>query len=199
MMPRSTPEYFSLLSESDQVGYYTLQGQVLSLTENHRRGLRAAIFTEALELIHAWAQRGDADDWKRCLVCGLYRLGTGVAVNARQLQFLTRRCKSAINGALKLMGYATVSARGDVNPDLVCALPVLKGNTHALRQWSVRRVEPRAAGEDRAEGRADDPAAGAGTEQGGELLCQQMPGCADGPDPFGLGQDDLWLWDRFWL
>jgi hypothetical protein len=36
------------------------------------------------------------------------------------------------------MGYVMVSARGDINPELVDALPNLRGNTHELRQWSVR-------------------------------------------------------------
>jgi hypothetical protein len=186
-MPRNTPEYFQLLTESDQLGYHTLQREVLSLTENHRRGLRAAIFTEALDLVRAWAQRGDADDWKRCLVCGLFHLNARVAVNARQLAFLTGRCKSAVNGALKLMRYVTVSARGDVNPDLVCALPILKGNTPALRQWSVRRREAQAAGKSRTDAAL----------QSTEALWQEMEPNMDGSDNLWLWQDDAWSWDRF--
>jgi hypothetical protein len=37
-----------------------------------------------------------------------------------------------------LMNYIIVSARGDINPELVNALPGLRGKTHELRQWSVR-------------------------------------------------------------
>jgi hypothetical protein len=192
-MPRSSPEYFSLLGETDQLGYSTLQGQILSLTENHHRGLRTAIFTEALGLIRAWAQRGDADDWRRCIVCGLCYLTAEVAVNAHQLQLLTRRCKSAINGALKLMGYVTVSARGDVNPDLVRALPALKGNVHALRQWSVRRPDAQA----RADG--GDGAAAGGAQGGAQTQWQEMPPDAEGSDNCGQGQDEAWMWDRFLL
>jgi hypothetical protein len=138
-MPKNFPDYFSILSESDQSGYFALQAQVSSLCENRRRGQRVPTFIEILELIHRWAQRDDPDDWKRCLVCGLYYLPSGVAVNSHQLRFLTGKCKSAINGALKMIGLTTVSARGDVNPDLVKALPALQGKTHAMRQWSVRR------------------------------------------------------------
>jgi hypothetical protein len=179
-----------LLSDSDQLGYYTLQGQILSLTESHHRGLRAAIFTEALGLVRTWAQRGDPDDWKRCLVCGLYYLNAGVAVNAHQLQFLTRRCKSAINGALKLMGYITISARGDVNPDLVCALPILKGNTRALRQWSVRRADVHVA----KECRRGDATPTSGGQHGTETPLEEIVAY---PENFGQGQDDPWSWDRF--
>jgi hypothetical protein len=65
-MGKSLPDYFSMLSESDQSGYFTLQAQISSLAEKLQRGQRASIFVETLELIHSWAQRGDPDDWKRC-------------------------------------------------------------------------------------------------------------------------------------
>jgi hypothetical protein len=42
------------------------------------------------------------------------------------------------------MGYVTVSARGYVNPEFVNAFPILHGKTHAMRQWSVRRLEDKA-------------------------------------------------------
>jgi hypothetical protein len=138
-MPKSIPEYFSLLNESDQAGYSTLQIEIRSLSEKYRRGLRVPQFAETLAKIRAWAQRCEPDDWKRCLVCGLYYLSSGIAVNSHQLKFLTKTCKSAINGTLRILGYTTVSARGDVNADLVAAFPFLQGKTHALRQWSLRR------------------------------------------------------------
>jgi hypothetical protein len=90
-------------------------------------------------MIHSWAQRGDGDDWRRCCVCGLFYLQCGIAVNSHQLNCLTDRCKSSINGGLKKLDFETISARGDMNPELVGLLPNLKGNTHELRQWSVRK------------------------------------------------------------
>jgi hypothetical protein len=39
-----------------------------------------------------------------------------------------------------MMGYSTIAARGDIIPELVEALPNLKGKTHDLRLWSVRRA-----------------------------------------------------------
>jgi hypothetical protein len=49
------------------------------------------------------------------------------------------KCKSSINGALKLLGYATIVPRGDISPELVEALPNLRGKIRDLRQWSIRR------------------------------------------------------------
>jgi hypothetical protein len=138
-MKRRTPKFFSLLSDADKSGYFNLQQQLLLLTEHRRRGHRLETILDCFRMIHSWAQRGDGDDWRRCCVCGLFYLQCGIAVNSHQLNSLTDRCKSSINGGLKRLGYGTISARGDMNPELVRLLPYLKGNTHELRQWSVRK------------------------------------------------------------
>jgi hypothetical protein len=138
-MTRSTPKFFALLSDADKDGYANLQQQLLLLNQRRRRGQRLETILNCFQMIHSWAQRGDGDDWKRCCVCGLFYLQYGIAVNSHQLNCLTDRCKSSINGGLKKLDYGTISARGDMNPELVSLLPHLKGNTHELRQWSVRK------------------------------------------------------------
>jgi hypothetical protein len=138
-MTRSTPNFLLLLSEADKEGYSDLQEQVLLLTERCRRGHRLEAILDCFRMIRSWAQRGDGDDWKRCCVCGLFHMRCGIAVNWHQLKCLMDRCKSSINGGLKKLDYGTISARGDMNPELVSLLPNLKGDTHELRQWSVRR------------------------------------------------------------
>jgi hypothetical protein len=181
-MPKNTPDYFASLSESDQIGYYTLQADIRALAEKRRRGRRVSIFAETLNKIRAWAQRGDQDDSTRCLVCGLYYLNAEIGVNSHQLKYLTKTCKSAINGALKILGYTTISARGDVNPNLVAALPFLEGKTRALRQWSVRVC---------AGGTVTEPAAPAITVGDGTSQASFKP--SDDPsEAFGQTQDDLW-------
>jgi hypothetical protein len=188
-MPKSTPEFFSSLSESDQIGYLTLQAEIRSLTEKRRRGRRVPIFAETLNRIREWAQRGDSGDSMRCLVCGLYSLSSGLAVNSHQLRFLTRTCKSAINGALKIMGYKTISARGDVNPQLVAALPFLEGKTHALRQWSVRSAVKETV--DEAKEAPEEPAVQ-------EISAPHSVRPSDDPnDSFGQSQDDTWPWPNY--
>ena len=133
-----TPKFFNLLSDSDKQKYFLLQRKIRQKTEKRHRGYRFDIFLDCIEKIRNFAQRGDKDDWKRCCVCGLCFLKCGVAVNSRQLKYLINKCKSSINGALKKMKYETISARGDINPELVDFLPILKGNIPELRQWSVR-------------------------------------------------------------
>jgi hypothetical protein len=134
-----SPKYFSTLSQSDQEGYWALQDGLLKASKPRQRGQRLTLLADVLSAARAFAQRGQPDDWTRCCVCGVCYLQDGIAINSHQLRFLTNKCKSSINGALKMMGYTTISARGDVNPDLVNALPNLKGRTHDLRLWSVRR------------------------------------------------------------
>jgi hypothetical protein len=138
-MDAEPPMYFCLLNDSDQAGYRQLQRDLLFLTERRHRGKRLATMTECLHRIIDWARRGGSDDWRRFLVCGVCCLASGLAVNSHQIQFLTNKCKSSINGALKKLGYATISRRGDTNPELVSTLPLLHGRTPELRQWSVRR------------------------------------------------------------
>jgi hypothetical protein len=135
-----SPHYFAILNESDQRDYSLLQERFLKATEQRHRGHRLDILSDILRVVREFAQRGDPDDWRRCCVCGVCYLPSGVAINSHQLHFLTGKCKSSINGALKMMGYTTLSARGDINPELVEALPNLKGKTHDLRLWSVRTL-----------------------------------------------------------
>jgi hypothetical protein len=138
-MAAEPPTYFSLLSASDQASYRHLQRDLLFLTEKRQRGKRLTTMTECLRRVIDWARRHGPDDWRRFLVCGLCCLPNGIAVNSHQFQCLTNKCKSSINGALKKLGYATISLRGDTNPELVSTLPILQGRTRELRQWSVRR------------------------------------------------------------
>jgi hypothetical protein len=137
-MDLGTPEYFYLLTDTDKETYRALQAKLHAAADKRCRGFRLNGFTADLDEVRAWAQRGNCDDWKRCCVCGLCYLSSSLGVNSRQLRFLTSRCKSSINGAFKMIGYSMVSLRGDIHPELVNALPYLKGNTPVLRQWSVR-------------------------------------------------------------
>ena len=138
MDQRECPKYFNLLNPSDQQGYASLQRHLNGINEKRVRGKRLSILEDSLKQIRMWSQRGDTDDWIRCLVCGVCYLKCGIAVNSHQLRYLTNKCKSSVNGALKLLGYQTISARGDTNDELMDMFPILKGNTHELRQWSVR-------------------------------------------------------------
>jgi hypothetical protein len=138
MERNSTPAYFSLLTLPEQEQYRSMQSRFQVSPDRNRRGCRVRSFLDDLREISLSAQRGDINDWKRCCVYGVCYLNCGMAINSHQLGVLTNRSKSSINGTFKMLGYVTISARGDTNPELIEALPNLKGKTSELRQWSVR-------------------------------------------------------------
>jgi hypothetical protein len=132
------PKYFELLSDRDQFGYSELRSTLSSQLCRNRRGKRLENFSEMMASIRAFCVRPDEDDWKRCLVCGVYWLSSGIAINNRQLSLLLDKCKSSINGSLQKMGYSTLQARTESTNALSDAIPVLKNNFNELREWTVR-------------------------------------------------------------
>ena len=137
-MKQERPKYFFLLNESDQESYLSLQESLLSAAKKRHRGQRLIILKDCLEKIIKYAHQGNSEDNIRCCVCGVCQLNCGIAINSRQLKFLINKCKSSVNGALKLMGYKTTVSRGDINSELVTFLSMFKANTKELRQWSIR-------------------------------------------------------------
>ena len=135
-----TPNFFDLLSESDQKDYYELRNSFTAPNCRNRRGKRLETFTETLDSIKSYAVRHQSDDWKRCLVCGVCWLDNSIAINIRQLTILVNKCKSSINGSLHKMGYFSSTSHSDTNNALVTAIPLLNGNFPELRQWTIRQL-----------------------------------------------------------
>ena len=133
------PQFFDLLSEQDQSEYFKLRSTLSGPGTRNRRGKRLENFADGLDSIQKYAIRGDGNDWKRCLVCGVCWLNSGIAINTRQLRLLIDKCKSSINGSLHRMGYSTSTCKGDPTSSLIEHLPNLKGNFAELRQWTVRQ------------------------------------------------------------
>lgn len=134
----SKPQYFNLISKEDQDKYSNLRSTLSSHVCRNRRGKRLETFAEMLNAIQIFCIRGDSDDWKRCLVCGVCWIPNGIAINTRQLGLLIDKCKSSINGSLQKMGYTTLQSRSESSAPLIEAIPALKSNFAELRQWTVR-------------------------------------------------------------
>ena len=131
------PRHFEQLNESDKIDYKKLKESLNS--GRNKRGKRLEAFAEMLSAVKRYAIKGDQDDWKRCMVCGVCWIDNGIAINTRQLRLLIEKCKSSINGSLHRMGYNPTTSAGDVNNALVDKIPILKGNFSELRQWTVRQ------------------------------------------------------------
>lgn len=91
--------------------------------------------------IKNYAIRGDMDDWKRCLVCGICWLPEGIGINTHQLRILIFKCKSSINGSLQKMRYTFNLGRSEAGNAVARYMPILRNNSSELRQWTVRQLE----------------------------------------------------------
>lgn len=137
--PQLLPNYFDLLSIPDQNAYKKMRQELSSSSTKFKRYQRIKSLQDALTLIKTYCMRSDADDYKRCVVCGVCWMGWDIAINTRQLRLLINKCKSSINGALAKMGYSTVPIKGDASASLLDSIPLLKGNFAEQRMWTVRR------------------------------------------------------------
>jgi hypothetical protein len=132
------PDLSRLLSDADRAAYISLKHAVHSLARVPVRNNRVEAFNEALDIVRDFAVRGDASDWKRCMVCGIFWLQDGLAVNMRRLRVLIPRCKSTINHSLRLMGFTEALPRVESARDLKAVLPSSIDFTDELRNWTVR-------------------------------------------------------------
>ena len=136
------PNYWNILSDIDRYQYCVLRAQMQAQTSKNQRNKRVENFTETLEAVKRFCCRGDGEDWRRFLVCGVCWLPEGIAINTRQLRILIYKCKSSINGSLHKMGFNVNLGRTEAANALIMAIPMLKDNTLELRQWTVRQAPP---------------------------------------------------------
>lgn len=135
----SFPSFFQLLSDYDKIQYGYLRVALSGPMNKNQRNKRVETFVDALAAIKNFCIRGDYDDWKRCLVCGVCWLGDDIAVNTRQLRLLIFKCKSSINGSLLKMGFNITAGRTETAQKIIRHFPVVRDNTPEIRQWTIRR------------------------------------------------------------
>ena len=134
------PRFLDLLNSEDKEDYFLLKESLSNKGSRNRRGKRLEAFSDMLNKVKEYSLKGNENDWKRCMVCGVCWLDSGIAINTRQLRLLIDKCKSSINGSLHRMGYSPTSSGGDTSSSLIEKLPLLKGNFSELRQWTIRQL-----------------------------------------------------------
>ena len=139
------PKYIHLLSEADKVGYQFLQSKLSLSIAKIQRNKRVESFADLIDTIKQYCIRGDVNDWRRCLVCGICWLGDSIAINTHQLKMLIFKCKSSINGSLHKMGYSANVNRNIAISMLLYYFPMLQSNINDLRAWTVRQYISRAS------------------------------------------------------
>lgn len=131
-------DLLDILTRSDREGYIKLRAILSSERNKYQRFHRVDVFDKNLEQIKNYCIRGDDDDWKRCLVCGICWAENCLCVNVKQLMKTTGKSKSNINGILSKMGYIVNTTDIELKRELVNALPFLKGNYLEQRFWTTR-------------------------------------------------------------
>ena len=134
----TTPQYWDLLSEQDKAQYTQLKLDFSAGSTKRVRNSRLETFDGILDTIRTFAERGDDNDWRRFLVCGVCWLDNAIAINTRQLRLLVSKCKSSINGSLQKMGYTTNMSHSESWKILFPHIPLLKDHFSELRQWTIR-------------------------------------------------------------
>lgn len=130
-----------MLSETDKMQYGYLRMVLSQQANKNVRNKRIETFTDTINTIKQFCVRGDNDDWKRCLVCGLAWIGDDLAVNTHQLRLLIFKCKSSINGSILKAGYNHTLGRVETAKTITRLFPILKDNMSEIRQWTIRRIE----------------------------------------------------------
>jgi hypothetical protein len=135
------PPHFSLLSEPDRHTYLLLRDRFRADVSKSKKGERLDSFTERLKQIKRFTDRGDDDDWKRSLVCGIFFLSpNALALSIQQFRILLSRCKSSINGSLQQLGYSADPPPQQLTPDFLARIPQSHRDMSDLRKWTVRRT-----------------------------------------------------------
>ena len=131
-------QFLDILVESDQKRYIELRDSLSSEKNKYQRFHRTDAFDNLLEQIKKFCIRGDDDDWKRCMVCGVCWPPNCIGVNVKQLMVTTGKSKSNINGVFTKMGYLVDSMNLDLKRELIDTIPFLKGNYLEQRFWTIR-------------------------------------------------------------
>jgi hypothetical protein len=137
--PKDVPQFWDLLSPADQRAYEALQPKLAILASKSRQTKNNESFCQILDHLHSFVVRGDADDARRGLVCGIVWLENGIAINTHQFRLISSKCKSSINAAFQALGYGTIPSGADVSASLVSLFPFMQRQFALLRQWTIRQ------------------------------------------------------------
>ena len=131
------PNHWNLLSDADKAAYQSLRISFNATCFSGGKTIKFESFEDSLHKIRNFAERGDGNDWRRFLVCGICWLEEAVATNTKQLCHLISKCKSSINGSFVKLGYAP-NISNNFKKEIVLKIPLLKDNFSEIRQWTFR-------------------------------------------------------------
>lgn len=133
------PQNWKLLNNADLRSYFDLQMQFQQETSKSPKGKRLDSFTEKLNKIRDFIEKGDGDDWKRSIVCGIFfgELPNFLAIQIQQLKMLVGKCKSSINGSFQQLGYV---AQPQLDQEILLKkIPFQFRKVTDFKKWSIRQ------------------------------------------------------------
>ena len=137
----SKPPFVSLLSDEDILAYKKLRESFCAANQRYRRNQRMQLFTDSLLRIKRFCHKGDADDWKRCLVCGICWVNDNVlALNNQRLNWFMGKSKSTINDVLTKLRFKYIPINRENGHTVTEKIPYLEKHPEELRQWSLRHT-----------------------------------------------------------
>ena len=132
------PVHWQLLSVSDLDEYFHLRQSFLNENGKSKKGERLESFMLRLNKIRAYIERGDSNDWKRSVVCGIMFLKKSIAINIQQLRLLVGKCKSSINGSLQQLGYTALPQGREMSQEFLYRVPFFQKDSLELKKWTIR-------------------------------------------------------------
>jgi hypothetical protein len=134
----SQPRHLNLLSMTDADEYWRLHDEFRADSTKSRKGERLDTFSDRLNQIREFVERSPEDRWKRSIVCGVFFLCHGLALNVHQLSSLIGKCKSSVNGSLHQLGFFTRAPATGIDPQFLAAVPLEYQDEIELRNWTIR-------------------------------------------------------------
>jgi hypothetical protein len=145
------PLHWDLLTRRDLDDYVELRKSFYDEIRKSKKGERLESFIKRLIKIRSFVERGDQDDWKRSLVCGIIFMKNSIAIHIQQFRLLLGKCKSSINGSLQQIGFIAQPQGGPVNEELLDKIPIFRKENSDVKKWTVRdstaKVNPLNTGE----------------------------------------------------
>lgn len=132
------PNHFELLTDADKREYQKIRTEIQPYTIRTTKEKAALNFKYIMLRLGEFINRGEEDDWKRALVCGIAWLESAFAISTRQLQYLFGKCKSSINAGFQSIGYVAVQTSPQMVDDFISLFPFMIFNNIEVRQWTLR-------------------------------------------------------------
>lgn len=132
------PAHWDLLTSQDLDDYVKLRTSFYDEIKMSRKGERLESFIKRLKRIREFVERGNDDDWKRGLVCGIIFLKNGIAIHIQQFRLLLGKCKSSINGSLQQIGFIAHPQGGPIEEELCDKVPIFRREHSEVKKWTVR-------------------------------------------------------------